>query len=269
MGTANQAPSSDLGSLLSGLGISGATLSGGFNADPDDRDLIWEREEGITTGAGFPGTTTRGQLPVIFKESHAEKHIYNIKDDEVAELQRRLWAGGFYPPGTNPDEVALGDRDPYTEKAWLNAIDRAAKFKGAGRDLTIWEVIDMGANLRKEGGLDGDGSGGSGRQPLVTELANPDDLKYYAQRTAVATLGRALRPDEIERFVSSFHNAQSVAQSAAYTAAGASGGQVVGAPSPTVAAETFARQAAPVEASAHDTVKVFDVVSKMLGGRRG
>lgn len=273
MGTENQTPGGDLGTALAALGIDTATLSGGAYADPNDRELIWDREDRWPSKP-LPGDVRmmeqggrKPTMPVVKRETEATKHLYAMPDEEVAELQRRLWAGGFYPPGTDPEEIALGDRDPYTDKAWLNAIDRAANFKNAGRDITIWEAIDMGANIRKEGGLGADGSG-TGRQPLVVELANPEDLKFYAQRTAVSTLGRALRPDELNRFVSSFQQAQTSAQTQAYNQAGGAGGTVVGAPSPTVAAEQFARQAAPVEAGAHDAVKVFDVVSKVLGGRR-
>lgn len=275
MGTENQAPSPDLGSLLSGLGISGASLSGGAYADPSDRELIWDREDRwpakplpgdirmMEQGAKAPRT------PVIKRETDAEKHLYNRPDSaEVTELQRRLWAGGFYPPGTSQDDIIPGMPDYHTEKAWLTLLDRAAKYKNAGKDMTVWEILDEGANIMKAQGKE---PGAVGRAPLVVDLANPDDLKYIAQKTAVGTLGRALRSDEIERFVSSFHSSQRSAQTQAYNAGGTGGpgGSAVSAPSPTVAAEQFARQADPTAAGAHDAVKVFDVVSRVLGGRRG
>jgi hypothetical protein len=282
MGTANAAPSGDINALAAQHGVT-PTMAGGAYADPQDLPLIRRREK-RTPGkgeftmqeeaeflyGGMPSGYAR-EIPLEKKQSEVEKELYSMADGDVGELQRRLWAGGFYPPGADPAEVALGDRDAYTDKAWKNAVERAAQFRAAGRDLTLDEVIDMGANIRKQGGIGGDGAGGGGRQPLVTELTNPEDLKYYAQKTAVSTLGRSLRQDELERFVASFHNAQSVAQSAAYTAGGTGGpgGSAVNAPSPTAAAESFARKEAPVEAGAHDTVKVFDVVSKLLGGRRG
>jgi hypothetical protein len=293
MGTANTDPSEATKALAAQHGVT-PTMAGGAYADLEDLPVLVNRKQRAPVGSrdigpgGGPGEFTMQEqaealyggapsgytrmMPEEKRTSELEREFWSRPEDEMPELQRRLWAGGFYPPGADPAEIALGDRDPYTEKAWQNALDRAAKFRQAGRDLTLDEVIDMGANLRKEGGIGGGGPGtGGGRAPLVTELANPEDLKYYAQKTAVSTLGRSLRPDELSRFVASFHNAQSVAQSAAYTAGGAGGpgGSVVGAPSPTTAAESFARQAAPVEAGAHDTVKVFDVVSKLLGGRRG
>jgi len=274
VGTENQQPSAGLAELDAKYG--GATLSGGAYRDPDDFDVIVGREQRRPVGSeftmqeqaeflygGVPSDYTR-EFPTVKKSSEVEKQLYS-PDTDVAELQRRLWAGGFYPPGTDPAEIALGDRDPYTDKAWQNAIERAGKFKAAGQKKTLDEVIDEAIGLRKGSGAD---TTGTGRQPLVVELVNPEDLKYYAQRTAVATLGRALRPDEINRFVSSFHASQQASQTQAYNQRGAAGGQTVSAPSPAVAAEQFARQTDPTAAGAHDVVRVFDVVSKVLGGRR-
>lgn len=273
MGTENQQPSGGISGLQSQYG--GTGLAAGPYGDPNDLDLIWDRKKQTPIGRAEIGQASGGWrgtpavAPEIKRSSEAYKHIYAMPDEEVGELQRRLWAGGFYPPGADPEDVALGDRDPYTDNAWQSLVNRAAQFKNAGRDLTIWEVLDMGANIRKEGGAGGDGSGGGGRPPLVTELTNPEDLKYVAQRTAVSALGRALKPDELSRFISSFHGSQQTAQAQAYNAAGGAGGSVVSAPDPTAAAASFARQAAPTEAGAHDFVKVYDVFSKMLGGRRG
>jgi hypothetical protein len=278
MGTANSAPSGGISQLQSQYG--GTGMAAGPYGDTEDPEIIVGRRDlrGEYLRAGVePGRVPERlpNVPQTKRQSELEKEFWSRPEDDLPELQRRLWAGGFYPPGADPTEIALGDRDPYTEKAWQNALDRAAKFHAAGRDLTLDDVIDMGANLRREGGIGGGGpgggAGGAGRAPLVTELANPEDLKYYAQKTAVSTLGRSLRPDELNRFVSSFHTSQSTEQAQAYAAGGTGGpgGTVVGAPNAQVAAETFARREAPVEAGAHDTVKVFDVVSKMLGGRRG
>lgn len=282
MGTANSAPSGGISGLQAQYGVS-PTMSGGAYADPDDFEVLVSRdrrapgkgeftaeEEDRFLYGGVPTDYTR-TFPGLKRSSELGRQLYGMTDDDVPELQRRLWAGGFYPPGTIPEEIVLGDRDPYTEKAWLNAIDRAGKFRAAGRDLTLDEVIDSAANIEGADKRNGGAGGGDGRGALVVELANPEDLKYYAQRTAVSTLGRSLKPDELARFVSSFHGAQQSAQAQAYNAGGTAGpgGSVVGAPSPTAAAETFARQAAPVEAGAHDAVKVFDVMSKLLGGKRG
>lgn len=274
MGTANAGPSASVNDLAAANGLT-VGMAGGYSGDPNDRDLIWDREEQTPFGRAETGQASGGWRgrpgglqPVIFKESHAQKHLYNRPDSkEVQELQNRLWAGGFYPPGAKRENLTPGLPDPYTEKAWENLIDRAAKYKAAGKDMTIWEVLEEGEGIMGPGGADR--AGADGRQPHVTELTNPEDLKYYAQKVAVSTLGRALKPDEVSRFVSSFQGAQATAQTQAYNLAGASGGTVVSPASPAAAAEAFARQAAPVEASAHDQVKVFDVVSKMLGGKRG
>lgn len=278
MGTENSGPSPGLAGLMGQYG--GASLSGGDYADPQDLPLIVKRER-RTPGAGeftmqeeaqflyggVPADYTR-EFPTVQKESEAEKAFYSMDRKDVSELQHRLWAGGFYPPGVDPTEIALGDYDEYTFKAYQTAIHRAAMFHASGVDKTLNDVIDEAANIE---GADARNKASRGRAPLVTELTNPEDLRYYAQKTAVATLGRSLRPDELERFVSSFHASQTASQTAAYNAGGTGGpgGTVVNAPNPSVAAEAFARQEAPAEAGAHDFVKVYDVVSRVLSGRRG
>lgn len=277
MGTSNSGPSGGITGLQAEYG--GASLAGGAYQDPNDRDLIWDREEQTPFGREEVGQASGGwrgrpggKQPVIFKESKAEHHIYNRPDKAgVEELQRRLWAGGFYPPGVTQDEITPGLPDPYTAKAWANLLDRSANYYASGKHMSVWEVLDEGANIIGPGGPGGGGAGGSGsgRQPLVVELTNPEDLKYYAQKVAVSTLGRGLKPDELNRFISSFQGSQTAAQTQAYNQLGASGGTTVQAPSVAAAAETFARQEAPVEAGAHDAVQVFDVMSKLLSGKRG
>ena len=285
MGTENYGGGGGLDDLKAQHGVT-TGMSGGYTGDSSDFQVMIGWSDPPRTAAPLAGDVRRmeatGQVstpwgertPSTKRSSELEKQFYSMADEDLPELQRRLWAGGFYPPGANPDEIVLGDRDLYSEKAWQNALTRAGKFLAAGRKLTLDEVIDMGANLEGAGKARGGGAGGGaggGRAPLVTELANPEDLKYYAQRTAVATLGRGLKPDELERFVASFHGSQQASQAQAYGAGGSGGpgGTVVGAPSPAAAAESFARQAAPVEAGAHDAVKVFDSMSKLLGGKRG
>lgn len=287
MGTQNTGLSAEANALAAQHGIP-IGMAGGYNGDPNDRELIWDRETRAPVGTrdigagGGPGEFTMQEqaealyggstgatrnFPVIFTESKAEHHIYNRPDErEVTELQRRLWAGGFYPPGTQMEDITPGLPDTHTAKAWQTLLDRSANYYASGKQMTVWEVLDEGANI---GGPGAGGRGGDGGAPLVTELTNPEDLRYVAQRVAVSTLGRPLRDDEINRFVSSFHGSQQSAQAQAYNLGGGAGGTVVGAPDASSAAAAFAQQAAPVEASAHGAVKVFDVLSGLLGGRRG
>lgn len=276
MGTQNSGPSMDLAGLAAANGLS-LGMAGGWSGDTADRQLLWDREQQTPFGREEAGQASGGwkgrgsTKEVVFTESKATHHIYNRPDKAgVEELQRRLWAGGFYPPSTQLEDITPGLPDPLTAKAWENLLDRSANYYAAGKRMTVWEVLDEGAAILGPDGAGGAGGRGSGgRAPLVTELTNPEDLKYVAQRTAVGTLGRALRPDELNRFISSFHGSQQSAQAQAYNQAGGAGGSVVSAPNPQAAAESFARQADPTAAGAHDFVKVFDSFSKMLGGTRG
>lgn len=267
MGTANQQPGPDIRTAASNeLGID-MTLSGGAYADPNDLPVFTGRYRGGPRRTIGPGPAPQFQTTREKRQSELEKEFYAQDPKDLSALQHRLWAGGFYAQGVDPEEIALGDYDEQTFAAYSKAVQRAARFYATGQELTVDEVIDMATGLEGAGAARAKGAGG-GRQPLVTELTNPEDLKYVAQKTAVSALGRALRPDELERFVTSFHASQSTASAAAYGAAGGAGGAVVSPPSAQAAAEAFARREAPVEAGAHDVVRVFDVFSKMIG-RRG
>ena len=283
MGTKNTQPAGDLGSLLAGLGIDPASFTGGPMADPNDLPVFagraakvpgrgeWTKEEvSRFAGTGVPTGYAR-QVPVTRRQSELERDFYATDPDSLAALQKRLYAGGFYPQGVDPNEVVLGVHDEQTYAAYQKVVQRAAGFYAAGKEHTIDDVLDMAAGVwGQTGGTAGRGGGGgggrAGRQPLTVELTNPEDLQAVAQRTAVSTLGRALRPEELSRFVASFHASQRQEQTASYGAV-EGGGTVTGAPSAATAAESFARRAAPTEAGANDVVRVYGSLSRILARR--
>jgi hypothetical protein len=235
-------------------GVLGGGAGGEFTAEEEAQFLY----------GGVPADYTR-EFSETKLQSQLEKEFYSRNEDDLSDLQGRLWAGGFYGQGVRADEIIRGDYDEQTYAAYQKAVQRAARFNAAGADYTLDEVIDMASGAGDEAG--GRGRGTGSRQPLSVALTNPDDLRKTAQRAAVSILGRGFKPDELNRFVSSFHAAQSGAQAGNYRADEA-GGTVVQAASPEAAAEAFAQRAAPAEAGAHDFVRVYDAFTKILG-RRG
>jgi len=274
--------SEEYGAELTGMMSGGQyqltpTASGGFSGDVSDLPVFTGASiSSGTFGRGQKGQhpffggpdERRGPRPSTMRQSQLESRFYSMAPEDRRELQRRLYAGGFYG-STDPDKIVLGVPDEVSFSAYAKAVARAASYYGAGKKMTVDEVIDesagvldqiYGANGRRDGGAGGDGAG---RAPLTIGLTNPEDLKAVAQRTATGTIGRALNGDELNRFIASFHQAQSGAQTNAYNA-DETGGTVVDAPSEGAAAEAFARGAAPTEAGGNDFLRTFSAFRSIL-----
>jgi len=101
-------------------------------------------------------------------------------------------------------------------------------------------------------------SSGSGR---TYRKSNPDDLKAVARQVAQQTLGRAFTDDEADRFVRAFQAEEIAEQRRA-----SGGGTMVQAASADVAAEQFAEQEAPDEASAYKTLGYINKFFNAIGG---
>lgn len=85
-------------------------------------------------------------------------------------------------------------------------------------------------------------------QVPIVRVSNPEDLKVVANRTALSTLGRELTEDEAARFVASYQQMQRTPEMEIVGGV-AQVTQTMGA---DVAAQQFARGAAPDEAAAYD-----------------
>jgi hypothetical protein len=251
-------PSPDLASASADLGIS---FSAGGNPYNDPTDLpVW--------------TFNHAPTAATVLSSKLKSSFYALEPAELRDLQKRLWAGGFYK-GVDPDKVILGVHDDYTAAAYEGLIDRSAQFYQAGRKFTPDDVLDQAAGVydqvnaakgRRAGlGPDG-GAGDTTRAPLTVDLTSPEDLRAIAQRAAVSALGRALRDDELNRFVTSFQGRERQAQTQGYNISdpNGAGGTAVSPPDPSVAAQQFAQGVAPVESGAHAFVKTYRAFSSIL-----
>lgn len=252
----------------------------GEYVDPQDLPVFAgyfePRETGNISPTGARADLTAPRIPLTKaplartkRQSELEKDFHRMAIDDPTSfkaLQKRLYSGNFYPRGTDPEDVVLGDPDDLTLSAYTNAVDRAARFYAADQKLTLDEVIDRSAGVRDPRADDK----GANRAPLTIELTDPETLSYIASKTAVSTLGRGFTPEELQRFVQSFHGAQSASQRAQYAAGatGGPGGTYTGGPAAEAEAAAFARQAAPTEAKAHDLVRVYEGFMDIIGRRR-
>lgn len=101
-------------------------------------------------------------------------------------------------------------------------------------------------------------SSGGGRTYRTT---NPDDLKAVARQVAQQTLGRGFTDEEADRFVRAFQAEEIAEQRRA-----SGGGTMVQAASADVAAEKFAEEQAPDEASAYKTLGYINKFFNAIGG---
>ena len=264
-------------------------------AGPDLTSLA--AEEGVVTPAGTAAYVDPNDLPVytgrrpVLKPlgkktigrltpfigvqdststtSQMAKELYAKDPGELRELQKRLYAAGFY--GTyDVDKIVLGVPDEVTFEAYSTAVQRAGAYYAAGKKKTVDDVIDESAGILDQiygkggrRGGSGDGDGSQKRAPLTIGLTSPDDLRAVAQKTATGTIGRALTDSELAQFVASFHQAQASSQTASYNA-DVTGGTVTDVTDPGVAAENFARQQAPVEAGGSDFLRTFTAFRNIL-----
>lgn len=96
--------------------------------------------------------------------------------------------------------------------------------------------------------------------PVVTRFTSPDDLATTAQGVATAKLGRSFTPEELQKFISSYHSTEASTAQAASAASGAGGGSYTQTSDPSVAADVFAKQSDP---NAYNGEAFLPLVQKM------
>lgn len=144
------------------------------------------------------------------------------------------------------------------EKSQLN--DPVAEVTALGRLLTLANINGityknyLGQRLAGKQSM----SSGGGRTYRTT---NPDDLKAVARQVAQQTLGRGFTDEEADRFVRAFQAEEIAEQRRA-----SGGGTMVQAASADVAAEQFAEEQAPDEASAYKTLGYINKFFNAIGG---
>lgn len=184
----------------------------------------------------------------------------SLSPTEVARLQRQLEAAGVIEKGTKyrlgvwdePSRSAYRSLLGYANASGLSIPDAIRRY---AESAVMNEEPDAGPTLP------------------TYRISHPDDLRATFESAAKSVIGRTnLDPQQIQRMIQAYQQAE-LAPQQAVTAnqLGGGGGVVTGAPDPGVFAEQQIRQAAPVEASAHDQVTQFesmlDIILNSVGGQ--
>ena len=111
----------------------------------------------------------------------------------------------------DPKGVTFGSPDPKTMAAFKEVL-KESNIIGTDWHTTL-------NNRLASTGADSSAATRAAQTPaLVINLANPEDIKATAQKTAQTLLGQSLPPDELDRFVQTFQASQTAAQTADYNA---------------------------------------------------
>lgn len=140
----------------------------------------------------------------IYKQYAAMSASVSPKDQQTyQELQKGLADAGFYGSATSiqggwngQTETALGD-------ALVHYLQVSESTGGVGVSFKEWLAQTAQQNAANGNAF---GAGGTGSSAPV--LSDPDTLRRYAQEAAQAALGRNLTPNQLDTFVSQFHNQQ-------------------------------------------------------------
>jgi len=208
-------PGVDIDSLLQGAGGTSASLFEQGSLDPNAP--VWgargteQRIRRPPEGRGAEGAfEARADLETRPAKWWLEQ-FYKMNPKARTDLQRRMYAGGFYGTSVEEDDIAFGFPDQQSYAAWIDVLTTAARYNEAGRFLSPDDVIAQGALNAAPG--DGDQ-----QQPFL--VTAPEDVRVGLQARARDRLGRDLTEDEVALFTDYFHEREVAAGQAAGTAEG-------------------------------------------------
>ena len=169
--------------------------------------------------------------------------------ERIATLQRDLASAGLI--GKN-DRITFGVWDPKSASAFRELLGYA---NSTGLP---WEnALDLYASTPEM-------DGGQERQPLMTRLSNPADLRSIFKEAATKYAGEA-PDDEVEKMVAAYQAQEASVQQTAYGMQ-ETGGTVTEQASPDAFAEDYLRREKPVETGAVDMLEQLNAASDWLFG---
>lgn len=185
--------------------------------------------------------------------------IYKMDDSGLKALKQRLWAGGFYPPGTDKKILDSAIPDLLTRKAYEVAVQQAARLAEVGKQTTVDDVI-------ASGNPDPSNATGAAATGPYT-ITNPADLKTALNSAAQERLGRDLTKEEIGNFASLYQGMESQS-SQRYAAAGRNNQElaVVSPPSTGAAAQDYLDTHFAAQEQGYGAVRRQFEFYDMLGG---
>jgi hypothetical protein len=224
------------------------------------------------TGAymDVPTPAAPGQkAPPIYRDGAQNMPLLSGWDPlKIGALQTQLVQAGVLD-----DDYLDGWWDPVSAKAFETILAEANDVGTPDYNVIINARINsQPMEIDPKTGIarrrTGTGTKNSQRAPLSLTLSNKDDLTATAQEVAQKRIGRTFTPDEINRFVSSYHAAEGANQRSQYgdqTPGGAGGATMVNASAET-AANTFAEQVDPVASQARNMLPMVKSISDLLNG---
>lgn len=212
----------------------------------------------LATGTGDTGSGARagGVEPTTFQE--VLTGLYKMDDTALKTLKQKLWAGGFYPAGTDKSIVDSSVPDVKTRNAYLLAVQQAARLAEAGHQTTVGQVIALG---------NPDPATATGAAALGPyTITNPVDLKTALDAAAETSLGQKLSPDDYKKYAT-LYQAMEAQSSQRYQAAGRNNQQlgVVAAPTAAAGAQDYIDQHFAAQEQAYGAVQRQQEFFHLLG----
>lgn len=188
------------------------------------------------------GTKTASQsyqIPATASAIMQQYAALSFNDPKAFQaLQYQLAQAGFMGDATSPSQIK-GGFSVQTEQALSSAMLQYLKVsQGSGVAINFKDYLAQTATANEANGNPAlSGSSSSGGTPPT--LADPETLALYAQKAAQAALGHNLTTAQVNSFVSSFHEQQTL------EAAGKTNGDTVNAADPRAEAINFVTQSDP------------------------
>lgn len=200
-----------------------------------------------------PGDPLHGVDTVLVPPRYFDGSQYDpagLSAEKIARIQQDMVDAGLYPSNAKIRKGVWTDIDA---EAYQQVLAHANQ---RGLDV-VQSMSELRRNPQSEDT--------SPRQLPVYNITNPTDLVDVFTKAAQDVIGRKVDPEQLQRMVDAYHQAELAPQQQHAVATGVGtdegvgpGGTITDAPSPTSFAEDQIRRAAPIEAGAHDVVNQFD-----------
>jgi hypothetical protein len=250
----------------------------------DLADIKKAIQESIATGGsslnyiGLPAGANTPTIDLQAVESAAQSG--GIAKDKAGRLAPRYYAGyenapvqESWPPElvsqlqTKLVQAGLLDTD-YKDGWWDTASGNAfSEIIGHANNAgTDWQTALSSAlnsapmEIDPKTGLAVKRNPGAAKKSAATlHLLNPNDIAATANDIAVRRIGRGFSPDEMKKFVASYHAAERAGQGAA-----TGGGEVVDPMAVDTAATDYAAKLDPVATQARNMLPLVDSISQLM-----
>lgn len=187
--------------------------------------------------------------------------LYKMSPDDLARQQQVLFENGWYPPGTNLEDIPLGRVDAATRSAFMAAMGESARFNAAQEDperrKTLDEIIKGGDPDARRKEKEAAKSG------ITTRTMNPISVKEAARARGLALTGRVMSEDDQAAFAAYYRGLEDEAN-AAERGAAAGGGDVVAAPGVADAADAWMRERDPAGVHGFGMLSRYNEFMSML-----